>query len=152
MPAQPDLCLSSAAMRARRRQRTIAAVLITPLLGLGVTSCTRTQVALSSAGIAAVLVGTTVGVTLAVQHHNHTLRGCVSSDADGFKLRTPDTMVFSLKGDTTGMKAGEKMSLHGSKKKKAKGDTTAQVFLVEKLNKDYGSCSASAPNSPTAAQ
>lgn len=107
----------------------------------GTTSCTRTQVVLSSAGIAAVVVGTTVGVTYAVKHHHHTLQGCVFSDANGLKLRTRDAKAHTLKGDAAGIKVGDSVKVHGSKVKKAKGDSTGdQVFVVQKLSKDYRPC------------
>jgi hypothetical protein len=116
----------------------------------GATSCTKTQVALSSAGIAAAVVGTTVGITLAVQHSHHTLQGCMFSDAGGLKLRTSDAKVYTIKGETADIKVGDKLKLHGSKEKKIKGASGVdQVFLVEKLNKDYGPCSANAVASPT---
>jgi hypothetical protein len=98
---------------------------------------------LSSAGIAAVVVGTTVGITLAVQHSHHTVQGCIFSDADGLKLRTSDAKIYSVKGETADIKVGDKLKLHGSKEKKIKGAPAVdQVFLVEKLNKDYGPCAA----------
>ncbi len=134
----------------RHRATTIAASFV--IVCFGATSCTKTQVALSSAGIAAVVVGTTVGVTLAIQHSHHTLQGCMYSDADGLKLRTKDAKVYSVKGEIADLKVGDKLKLHGSKEKKIKGSPAAnQVFLVEKLNKDYGPCAenAAAPASPT---
>jgi hypothetical protein len=52
-----------------------------------------------------------------------------------------DAKVYLLKGDATNIKTGDSVSLHGSKVKKAKGDSTSnQVFEVQKLNKDRGSC------------
>ena len=121
-----------------RGQRITAFTLFVALASCGMTSCTKTQVALSTAGIAAIIAGTTVGVTLAVKHHNHTLQGCVSSDADALKLRTSDGRVYTLRGDTAGIKAGDSASVHGSKAKKAKGGEP--VFVVQRLNKDYGPC------------
>jgi hypothetical protein len=112
------------------------------------TSCTRTQIVLSTTAIAAVVVGTTVGVTYAVKHHNHSLQGCSFSGADGLKLRTSDARVYTLKGDSAGVKAGDTVKLHGSKAKRVKGDSGDQVFLVQKVNKDYGPCPANAAASP----
>ena len=83
----------------------------------GTTSCTRTQVALSATAVGVVLVGTTVGVTYAVEHHLHTLEGCVFSDAGGLKIRTSDAKVYELRGDAASVKTGEKVKLHGSKVK-----------------------------------
>jgi hypothetical protein len=116
----------------------------------GATSCSRTQVVLSSAAIAAVLVGTTVGITYAVKHSHHTLQGCVSSDDNGLKLRTSAAKVYTLKGDAAGIKTGDSVILHGSKVKKAKGDSTGdQVFVVQKVSKDNGPCAVNVPPSPT---
>ena len=153
MKAQAASYLSPApegSSRTGRRKRIAAVTALVALVCSGATSCTNTQIALSGAGIAAVLVGTAVGVTYAVKHHNHTLQGCLYTDAGGTKLRTSDAKVYILKGDAASIKVGEKVQFHGSREKKAKGDSTAdQVFLVEKLNKDYGPCSANGTTSPT---
>lgn len=98
----------------------------------------------------AVVVGTTVGVTYAVENQRHTLRGCVLSSPGGLELRTSDSkIVYALEGHDATIKVGDRVKLHGSKLKKAKDSTTDQVFVVEKLNKDYGPCpvnvAASAP-------
>jgi len=139
--------------RAGRCQRVTAVAVLAALLCSGATSCTKTQVGLSVAAIAAVLVGTTVGVTYAVKNHNHTLQGCLFSDAGGLKLRTSDGAVYALKGDGAGVKAGERVKFHGSKVKRAKGDSTGdQVFEVQKLNKDYGLCPATFATSPASAR
>lgn len=107
----------------------------------GTTSCTTQQVVLSSAGIAAGLVLITVGTTVAIKDHNeHTVRGCVFSDAEGFKLRTSDAKIYTLEGDPT-LKVGDRVKLHGSKAKKAKANATGHlVFVVESVSKDYGPC------------
>ena len=136
--------------RASRRRRVSSITALIALVCFGTTSCTKTQVALSSAGIAAAVVGTTIGITLAVQHSHHTLQGCIYSDADGLKLRTSDAKVYTIKGETADIKVGDKLKLHGSKEKKIKGAPAVdQVFLVEKLNKDYGPCAANAGVSAT---
>jgi hypothetical protein len=109
----------------------------------GVTSCTKTQVGLSVTAIAAVLVGTTVGVTLAVQHSHHTLQGCIVSNANELELRISDGKLYALKGELADVKVGDRLKLHGSRVKKVKGDSTGgNVFVVEKINKDYGPCLA----------
>ena len=139
-----------ASSRASRRQRIIAVAVFVALVCSGATSCSRTQVALSSVAIAAVVVGTTVGVTYAVKHSHHTLQGCVFSDANGLKLRTSDAKVYTLKGDAASIKVGDNVKFHGSKVKKAKGNATGdQVFVVQKLSKDYGPCPANVATSPT---
>lgn len=133
-------------------QLTTMIALFAALVCSGITSCTKTQVALSSAGLAAAVVGITVGVTLGVQHHKHSLQGCVSSGANGLNLRTVDAQIFALKGEDAGIKAGDLVKLHGLKEKKPRGSGAGdRVFLVQRLNKDYGPCPANfaAALSPT---
>ena len=150
LPAAKLSAAPEATPRASRRHRITAVTVFVALICSGATSCTKTQVALSTAAIAAVVVGTTVGVTYAVKHHNHTLQGCVFSDANGPKLRTSDAKVYSLKGDAASIKVGDNVKFNGSKVKKTKGDSTGdQVFLVQKLSKDYGPCPANVATSPT---
>jgi hypothetical protein len=149
-PASDQSAEPEASSRASCRHRITAVAVFVALVCSGATSCTRTQVALSSAAIAAVVVGTTVGVTYAVKHHHHTLQGCVFSDASGLKLRTSDAKVYTLKGDAASIKVGDSVKFHGSKVKKAKGDSTGdQVFVVQKLSKDYGPCPVNVATSPT---
>jgi hypothetical protein len=106
----------------------------------GTNSCTTQQVVLSSAGIAAAFVGTTVGITLTVENQHHTITGCVFSDDGGLKLRTSDSKIHTLEGNTA-LKTGDRVKFHGSKVKKAKGnDTGSDVFVVQELRKDYGPC------------
>lgn len=151
-PASGLSLASKAPSCARRRNRATSVAVFVTLVCTGATSCTRTQIALSAAAMATIVVGTTVGVTYAVKHHNHTLRGCVFSDPTGIKLRTNEAKTYTLKGtDTAGVKVGETVKLHGSKVKKQKGDSGGdQVFVVERLSKDYGPCSVNpTPSTPT---
>jgi hypothetical protein len=149
-PASDLSVASESSSRVNRRQRFPAVAVFVALVCSGATSCSRTQVALSTAAIAAVIVGTTVGVTYAVKHNHHTLQGCVFSEANGLKLRSGDAKVYTLKGDAASIKVGDSVKIHGSKMKKAKGDATGdQVFVVQKLSKDYGPCPANVATSPT---
>jgi len=148
-PASDPSAKPEASSRAGCRRRITTVAAFAALMCTGATSCTRTQIGLSAAAIAAVIVGTTVGVTYAVKSHNHTLEGCVFSDASGLKLRTSDAKVYILKGDAAGIKVSERVKFHGSKVKKAKGDKTGdQIFEVQKLSKDYGPCPANLATSP----
>jgi len=143
MDVQHAADLPPVVSRALRRKRNIAVAVTFALVCSSVTSCTKTQVGLSVTGIAAALVLTTVGVTLAVQHRHHTLQGCIAPNATGLELRISDGKLYTLKGDLADVKVGDKLQLHGSRVKKVKGDSTGDdVFLVEKINKDYGPCSA----------
>jgi hypothetical protein len=144
--ATPD-----APSRASRRQRITAFAVVAALVCFGATSCTRTQVTLSVTAMVAVVVGTTVGVTYAVQNQRHTLQGCVLSGPGGLELRTSDSkIVYALEGHAAAIKVGDRVKLHGSKLKKAKDSTSDQVFVVEKLSRDYGPCPATvAASAPT---
>lgn len=94
-----------------------------------------------------------MGVTLAIQHSRHTLQGCITSDANGLTLHTSDARVYKVKGETAEVKVGDRLKLHGSKVKNRKGDPASdQVFVVEKVNKDYGPCPAGGAVSTSPAQ
>ena len=144
MGAQPDVDSSPISSRATRRQRIVAAAASVALMCCCVTSCTRTQIGLSAAAVAAVVVGTTVGVTLAIQHSHHTLQGCIFDGSNGPELRLGDSKTYILKGQLADIKVGDRLKIHGSTIKKVKGDSSGRrVFVVEKVNKDYGPCPAS---------
>jgi hypothetical protein len=125
-----------------RRLRITAVAVVASLACSGTTSCTEKQVVLSSVGIAAGLVLTTVGITLAIKDaRDHTVSGCVYSDAGEFKLRTSNSKIYTLEGDPATLKVGDHVKFHGTKAKKTKGsDTAHQIFVVEKVSKDYGPC------------
>jgi len=89
-----------------------------------------------------------VGVFAAIQHH-HTVKGCVSDNPDGLQLRTEDGKTFVLLGATTKIRGDEKIKVTGTKKKKIDGVTDQPSFVVEKLNKVYGSCTVAPTVAPT---
>jgi hypothetical protein len=134
---------------AGRRLRMTALIVLASLACSGTTSCSPGEVVVSTTAIAAVLVGTTAD-TIAVESQRHTIKGCVFSDAEGLKLRTSDSKIYSLEGDVAALKVGDRVKFHGSKVKKAKGnDTGREVFVVEKLGKDYGQCPVALASSTT---
>lgn len=133
-----------ASSRASRLQRISVFAASALLVCCGATSCSKTQIGLSVAAIAAIGAGTAVGITLAVQNSHHTLQGCLVSGPGGLELRTSDSKIFALEGDVAIIKVGDRVKLHGSKLKKTKDSAGDQVFVVEKLNKDYGRCPANA--------
>jgi hypothetical protein len=90
-------------------------------------------------GIGAVVA---IVVVVAVNHSHHVMNGCVLSGPNGLELQTADSKTYALEGDFAGIKAGERVKIHGSKVKKAKGASGPVVFKVEQLKKDYGACSA----------
>jgi hypothetical protein len=98
-------------------------------------------------GIAAGAVAGTalvVGTVVAANHEHHILEGCVSSGPAGLQLtRDSDKRVFFLVSAPADLQPGEKVKLHGTKRKKQKGSPGNQQFVVEKVTKDFGKCEAS---------
>jgi hypothetical protein len=86
-----------------------------------------------------------IGIFYAV-HHGHSLNGCAVSSPGGLELQNRgDQQTYALIGEVSAIKPGDRIRVSGKKEKKNSG--VPQQFLVEKLNKDYGSCTA-APASP----
>jgi hypothetical protein len=71
----------------------------------------------------------------------HSLQGCVSSAPNSLLLLNEgDRQTYDLLGDTTPVKAGQRVKVSGKKKK----DTSGKLyFFVEKLSKAYGACKVS---------
>jgi len=105
------------------------------LEGVGLGAKTTIVVALVIAAAAAI----GVGVYFAVRQ-GHTVKGCVASSKDGIELQTGSGQSFALLGATTGIKAGDRIKVTGSREKKVNGVTDRQSFVVDKLDKDYGAC------------
>jgi hypothetical protein len=97
--------------------------------------CNSTIVGAAVGIVAAVAA---VGVTIVVIHDHHILRGCVASGSNGLELQTSDEKTYLLEGNTADIKVGERVKLHGSRKK-AKDHKDS--FNVDKVSKDYGACS-----------
>ena len=89
------------------------------------------------AGVAGIA---TVATILAVNHSHHTLTGCAFDGQEGLRLQGSDSKIYDLEGDAASIKAGDKVKLHGSRVKKAKGYSGNQAFNVQKLSKNYGPC------------
>ena len=83
------------------------------------------------AGVAA------VGIVIAVNHSHHVLKGCVYSAPNGLELLTSDKQTYLLEGNAADIKAGERVKLHGSRKKTK---DHRKSFTVQKVSKDYGAC------------
>jgi hypothetical protein len=88
-------------------------------------------------------VAATVGIILIVNHNNHLLQGCVSDGPNGPELKTSGSETYALEGDSSVVKAGSMVKVHGSKVKKAKNSSGNKAFKVDKLKKDYGPCHVS---------
>ena len=96
-------------------------------------------------GVAAVGV-VVIGTVVLVHVHNshHTIKGCVVAGLSGVQIQSgtgSDMKTYTLSGDTN-VKVGDLVKVHGNKVKKVKNSTDDQTFIVEKLNKDYGPCTA----------
>jgi hypothetical protein len=133
------------------RAGTIAIVLVTSLLCSGFRSCgdiSKTSLGGSPGPTSGQVAGVVVGVgavvavvtLVSVQQSDHTLKGCVYADASGLRLLTSDSKLYAIDGDVAAVKAGDKVTLHGSRVKRAKNSTDPQTFVVKKLRKDYGPC------------
>jgi hypothetical protein len=88
-------------------------------------------------GAAAAL--TAVGFIIYHETHKHpSITGCVAPGADGLTLKNEkDKKVYALSGDSAALKAGERVTLKGTK---INGSIEKPSFQVEKLTRDYGVC------------
>lgn len=96
--------------------------------------------------IAVIAVAIIVPVEISKSHH--TLKGCIFSTPAGLELRTTDNKTYALSGTTTDIAPGSTLRLHGDKQKQTKNATGDQVFVVQKMQKNYGPCQALVSNSP----
>ncbi|SRR6266436_4000142 len=90
------------------------------------------------AGAAAGL--TVVGILVYRETHKHSsITGCLASGADALTLQNEkDKKAYTLSGDPSALKAGDRVTVRGKKSKDTSGRS---YFQVEKLVKDYGACS-----------
>jgi hypothetical protein len=93
--------------------------------------------ALAIVGVAAVVV-----VVILVVHNSNqkrTITGCVNTAQNGMTVTDEkDKRVYTLSGGTTGVKPGERMTLH-LRKIKTKG-SDALTWETKKVTKDFGVC------------
>ena len=96
------------------------------------------EIVIGIVAVAAALVVTTVLVI----HYSkkRAITGCVSSVENGMALTDEkDHQIYSLSGDTVGIKPGDRMKLQG-KKIKPKGPDKTLVWETKQSNKDFGLC------------
>ena len=97
------------------------------------------------AGIAGGSAAIGIGVYFAF-HHGHSITGCTVAGANGIQLQSQgDQQIYALVGDIAGITSGERIRISGKREKKSAG--VSRQFLVEKLDKTYGSCTV-APATP----
>lgn len=100
-------------------------------------------------GIAAVaVVAVAIIVPVEISKSHHTLQGCVFTTPSGLELRTTDSRTYALSGTTADIAPGNTLRLHGNRQKHDKDATGDQVFLVQKMQKNYGPCQALAQTTP----
>jgi hypothetical protein len=89
-----------------------------------------TQVGLIFAAVGVIGAGIGVGIYYAVAH-KPAITGCAASSADGLTLQNEsDQRAFTLIGETSSIKAGDRVQIRGKKSKTTAG---ASLFKVESL-------------------
>jgi hypothetical protein len=96
-------------------------------------------------GIAAGATATAVLVTTLIVHHkpkNKWITGCVISLQNGMAVvAEQDRQTYSLLGNTTGIKPGNRVSLQG-KRSPSRDSDKRLAWEVTKLTRDFGICQA----------
>jgi hypothetical protein len=100
----------------------------------------KSDIVVAAIGIVAVTAAIGVGTFYAVRH-NHAISGCAASGPNGLELQSKgDGTTYALVGELDGIKPGERVRVSGKKQKQRAG--APRQFLVEKLARDYGACTA----------
>lgn len=130
-----------------RLRRHLAKVLVCALVTASAATAnaqigvTKSQARWIVVGIAAIGAGIGLGIYFAI-HHGHSIKGCAASGPDGLQLQNQgDQKTYALVGETASIKPGERVRVSGKKAKTASGGSPQ--FIVEKFNRDYGSCGVS---------
>ena len=110
----------------------------------GAGTTTKSSLIIAALVTAVALIG--LGVYFA-SRHGHSVHGCVEHSPDGLELHTDDGRSFLLLGDTTGIQAGDRVKVRGSRHEKLDGVSERPSFVVETLDKDYGSCTVTPSHS-----
>ena len=98
----------------------------------------------SKGEIIGIIAGIAAGLTVVgflVYHETHkrsSITGCVVSGSEGLTLQNErDKKVYALPPGAVELKAGERVTIRGKKRKDSGGMLSLQV---ETLTKDFGSC------------
>jgi hypothetical protein len=100
---------------------------------------------------AVAVVAAAIIIPIEVSKSHHTVKGCIFNTPTGLELRTDDNKTYALSGATTGLAPGSTIRLHGNKQKQDKNATGDQVFVIQKMQKNYGPCQALASPQSAAA-
>lgn len=138
-----------------RRPASALTLTLSLLICCGATSgscnTSNDQIGLSKAQIigpaVAVVAVVAVAIIVPVEIHksHHTVKGCIFSTPAGLELRTTDNKTYALSGTIADIAPGSTLRLHGNKQKHDKNATGDQVFIVQKMQRNYGPCQALAP-------
>jgi hypothetical protein len=87
-------------------------------------------------------VGAAVAVAVIVAIHyskKRTITGCIKATQGGMTVNDEkDKLVYTLSGDTVGVKPGDRMTFQGKKVKPING--TPLGWEITKIGNDYGVC------------
>jgi hypothetical protein len=108
------------------------------------------QVIGATVGAAAVIAAAII-VPVEISKSHHTLKGCIFSTPAGLQLRTTDNKTYALAGTTADLSPGSTVRMHGNRQKHDKNAPGDQLFLVQKMQKNYGPCQALASTQPASA-
>jgi hypothetical protein len=93
-------------------------------------------------GIVVGVVATVVVVAIVIIRHSaksRTITGCVTTAPNGLVVTNEkDKRVYTLSGDTAGVKPGERMTLQGHKISFSGSNPLG--WEVSQIQKDYGAC------------
>jgi hypothetical protein len=102
------------------------------------------------AGIIAGVAGVAV-VSIVVIHETtkkRTITGCINSVENGMTMTDEkDKRVYTLSGDRTGVKPGERMTLQGKKFKP--NDGKSLFWETDKITEDFGVCQPGPSTAPS---
>lgn len=99
----------------------------------------------SNGTIVGVIVGVAAGVAviaIVAIHYSkkRTITGCVKSEGNGLSVTDEkDKQVYALSGETTGVKAGDRMKLQG-KKVKSRDSNKPLEWETRNVARDFGVC------------
>jgi hypothetical protein len=108
---------------------------------------TKGQVIGATVGAAAVVAAAII-IPVEISKSHHTLKGCIFSTPAGLELRTADNKTFALSGTTADIAPGSTVRIHGNRQKHEKNAPGDQVFIIQKMQKNYGPCQALASTQP----
>lgn len=122
----------------------------------GTNPCQDTRIGPSTGEVVAAAVGivAVVGIGTAVLVHvertHHYVKGCLFNGPSGLEIQDSGSKKnYIVAGSTPDLKVGDMVRLHGAREKKVKGSPDDPKFVVQKLQKSYGTCTI-APAAPQA--